>query len=66
MNAPDPTSFHDLTDEQIDVRPLQAVASTLAATGIEFRGLERVDSIPMLQWKGAGRKRAPPPSDRDS
>jgi hypothetical protein len=51
--------LHDLTDDDILVRPLAPVASSLALTGIELRGFERLDEIPILEWKAGRRKRAP-------
>ena len=58
MTVPDPQVLHDLTDEDIHVKPLVSAASSLALTGIELRGFERLDAIPILEWKGRRRKRA--------
>jgi hypothetical protein len=49
--------LHDLTDEDIHVKPLVSAASSLALTGIELRGFERVEALPVLEWKGRRRKR---------
>jgi hypothetical protein len=57
VNAPDPLVLHDLTDADIHVKPLAPAPSSLALTGIELRGFERVDAIPILEWKGKRRKR---------
>ena len=65
MSATDSTRLPDLIEADIDVRPLKPAISTLAATGIEFRGLERVHFIPVLEWKGVGRKRARASSERE-
>jgi hypothetical protein len=52
-----PQVLHDLTDDDILVRPSAPASSSLALTGIELRGFERVGEIPMLEWKGKRRKR---------
>jgi hypothetical protein len=57
VTTPDPQVLHDLTDDDILVKPLAPVASSLALTGIELRGFERVAAIPILEWKGKRRKR---------
>jgi hypothetical protein len=57
VTAPNPQVLHDLTDDDIVVRPLAPAASLLALTGIELRGFERLDEIPVLEWKGRRRKR---------
>lgn len=57
VTAPDPQVLHDLTDDDIDVKPLAPAASSLALTGIELRGFERVGALPILEWKGRRRKR---------
>jgi hypothetical protein len=49
--------LHDLADDDILVKPLAPAASSLELTGIELRGFERVDALPILQWKGRRRKR---------
>jgi hypothetical protein len=49
--------LHDLTDDDILVRPLAPAESSLALTGIELRGFERVGEVPILEWKGRRRKR---------
>jgi hypothetical protein len=58
MTARDPQAVHDLTDEDILVAPLAPAASSLALTGIDLRGFERVHAIPILEWKVRRRKRA--------
>jgi hypothetical protein len=58
VTAPDPNVLHDLTDDDILVKPLALIASSLALTGIELRGFERLDELPVLEWKGKRRKRA--------
>jgi hypothetical protein len=55
--APDPQVLHDLTDDDVLVKPLCPAASSLARTGIELRGFERVAEIPILEWKSKSRKR---------
>jgi hypothetical protein len=57
VTARDPQVLHDLTDDDILVRPLTPVASSLALTGIELRGFERMDAIRILEWKGRRRTR---------
>ena len=57
VTAPDPQVLHDLTDDDILVKPLSPAASSLALTGIELRGFERVAEIPILEWKSRRRKR---------
>jgi hypothetical protein len=59
VNAPNPPRQHDLTDDDVVSRPLEPAVSPLAMTGIDFRGLERLESIPILEWKDARRKRPP-------
>jgi hypothetical protein len=58
VTATDAQVLHDLTDDDILVRPLAPVASSLALTGIELRGFERLDELPILEWKARRRKRA--------
>ncbi len=58
VTTPDSQVLHDLTDDDILVRPLALVASSLALTGIELRGFERLDAIPILEWKVRRRKRS--------
>jgi hypothetical protein len=58
VTAPHPQVLHDLTDDDIVVRPSTPAASALALTGIELHGFERLDAIPVLEWKGRRRKRA--------
>jgi hypothetical protein len=57
VKAPDPLVLYDLTDDDIHVKPVAPAASSLALTGIELRGFERVDSIVILEWKCRRRKR---------
>jgi hypothetical protein len=57
VTAPDSQVLHNLTDDDILVRPLAPAASALALTGIELRGFERLDAIPILEWKVRRRKR---------
>lgn len=58
VTAPDPKVLHDLVDDDILVKPLARIASSLMLTGIELRGFERLDELPILEWKGKRRKRA--------
>jgi hypothetical protein len=60
VTASDPQVLQDLTDDDIVVRPLAPVASSLALTGIELRGFERLHEMPVLEWKARRRKRATP------
>ena len=57
MTAPDPKVLRDLVDDDILVKPLVPNASSLVLTGIELRGFERLDELPILEWKGKRRKR---------
>jgi hypothetical protein len=59
VTASDPKVLHDLTDDDILVTPLAPIASSLALTGIELRGFERLNELPILEWKAKRRKRAP-------
>jgi hypothetical protein len=58
VTAADPQVLHDLTDDDILVSPLAPVTSPMALTGIELRGFERLDELPILEWKVRRRKRA--------
>jgi hypothetical protein len=58
VTASEPQVLHDLTDDDSLVRPLASVLSPLALTGIELRGFERLDELPILEWKVRRRKRA--------
>jgi len=57
VTVPNPQVLHDLTDDDIRVKPLAPAASSLVLTGIELRGFERVDALPSLEWKVRRRKR---------
>jgi len=52
MTEPNPTIPLDLSDDDIVSTRLEPPASSLAATGIGFRGLERSEPIAMREWKG--------------
>jgi hypothetical protein len=58
VTAPHPKVLYDLTDDDVVVRPLAPITSSLAQTGIELRGFERLDELPILEWKSKRRKRA--------
>ena len=47
--------LHDLSDEDMVSRRKESPPSLIAATGIDFEGLERIDPIPMQQWIAARR-----------
>lgn len=53
--APDTPTLHDLTDDDIQTRPLEPPQSALASTGIEFKGLEQLNPIPLQEWRGKPR-----------
>lgn len=57
VTAPDPEVLYDLNDEDIFVSLVVPPASLLALTGIELRGFERLDVIPIIEWKATRRKR---------
>jgi hypothetical protein len=42
--------LHDLSDEDMVSRRKESPPSLIAATGIDFEGLERIDPVPMQQW----------------
>jgi hypothetical protein len=44
--------LHDLADDDIHSRPLESPLSALASTGIEFKGLEQLNPIPLQEWHG--------------
>ena len=52
MAAPEPPLLHELSDGDVVSRPLEPPSSKLAATGIEFQGLESSYPIPTRDWKG--------------
>ena len=58
--APDTPTLHDLSDDDIESRPLEPQPSYVASTGIEFSGLERLQTIPLQEWRSKSRSAATP------
>ena len=56
--APHTPTLHDLSEFDIQSRPLEPPPSALASTGIKFRGLEKLKPIPLREWKGKPRPAA--------
>lgn len=50
VNESTTPELHDLSDEDMVSRRQESPPSLIAATGIDFEGLERIDPVPMQQW----------------
>jgi hypothetical protein len=52
-NESAPPAANDLSDEEMVSRQRQPPCSLIASTGIDFKGLERTDPVPIQPWTTA-------------
>jgi hypothetical protein len=59
MRKPTPPRLHKLSAHDIVSKPLRSQTSLICTTGIQFKGLERTETLPIKRWRArrtAGRK----------